>query len=109
MAASKRNPGKKNQGSLDREDTENLSGETLPDEEKDAEEEDEEVGEDYETPLEDDDFISDEDDSDELALADETLTPKEQDARSLAIRRSIEQRMEQKKLDEDLDYLDLDS
>ncbi|MCZ6644132.1 MAG: hypothetical protein O7F71_21365 [Gammaproteobacteria bacterium] len=80
------------------------------DEEESEEGEDQEeiVDENYETPLEDDDFIADEEDSDAQLVADEVLTPKEQDARSLAIRRAIEQRMEQKKLDEDLDYLDLD-
>ena len=78
------------------------------DQELEAEDEEEVVDEDYETPLEDDDFISDDDDSEEQVMAEEALSPKEQDARSLAIRRAIEQRQEQKKLDEDLDYLDLD-
>ena len=44
----------------------------------------------------------------ELRAVEEELSPREQNARSLAIRRAIEQRMEQKRLDEDLDYLDLD-
>ena len=96
--------------------TENLSGDRVRDEVRDSvldhelEDEDEEdvVDEDYVAPLEDDDFISDDDDSEEQVLADEALSPKEQDARSLAIRRAIEQREERKKLDEDLDYLDLD-
>ena len=76
-------------------------------EDSDLDSEKEPTDEDFETPIEDDDFIS-EDDSEEMVLPEEELTPKEQDARSLAIRRAIEQRMEQKKLDEDLDYLDLD-
>jgi hypothetical protein len=59
------------------------------------------------------------DDSDELADLDEEedgkiqaveeeLSQKDQNARSLAIRRALEQRMEQKRLHEDLNYLDLD-
>jgi len=45
---------------------------------------------------------------DDLQVEDIELSPKEQNARSLAIRRAIEQRMERRRLDEDLDYLDLD-
>lgn len=36
------------------------------------------------------------------------LSSKEQNARSLEVRRAIEARIEKKKLDEDIDYLDLD-
>lgn len=36
------------------------------------------------------------------------LSSKEQSARSLEIRRAIEERMEKRQLDEDLDYLDMD-
>ena len=36
------------------------------------------------------------------------MTSQEQSARSLEIRRALEERREQKKLSEDLDYLDLD-
>tara|TARA_A100001037_G_scaffold77317_1_gene69333 strand:+ start:5963 stop:6286 length:324 start_codon:yes stop_codon:yes gene_type:complete len=46
-------------------------------------------------------------DAEELEIVDE-LPEKEQNARSLATRRAIEQRMEEKQLQEDLDYLDLD-
>ncbi len=113
MTASTGNLGNKNQGNLDREDAEKLSDKSVRDDVArdvltEEEEEDEIVDEDYEAPLEDDDFISD-DDSEEMVLAEQELSPKEQDARTLAIRRAIEQRMEQKKLDEDLDYLDLGS
>ncbi len=70
----------------------------------------EELGEDE--AIDTDDFeadIEDLDDEDEdLEIVDEALTQKEQNARSLAVRRAIEQRMEQKKLEDDLDYLDLD-
>lgn len=45
-------------------------------------------------------------DEDPDALAD--LTPKEQNARNLEIRRAIEQRMEQKRLENDIDYLDME-
>ena len=70
----------------------------------------EELGEDE--AIDTDDFESDiedlDDDDEEFEIADEALTQKEQNARSLAVRRAIEQRMEQKKLEDDLDYLDLD-
>ncbi len=115
MAASNHNLGDKNRSNRAGDATEDLSGDRVGDEVRDSaldqelEDEDEEevVDEDYVAPLEDDDFISD-DDSEEQVLADEALSPKEQDARSLAIRRAIEQRQERQKLDEDLDYLDLD-
>ena len=50
----------------------------------------------------------DDDETGELRAVEEELSQKDQNARSLAIRRAIEQRMDQKRLDEDLDYLDLD-
>ena len=109
MAASKSNLDKKNQGHLDREDAEKLSDKIVGDVLNEEEDEEEIVDDDYEAPLEDDDFIADDDDPEEVVLAEQELTPKDQDARSLAIRRAIERRMEQKKLDEDLDYLDLDT
>lgn len=45
---------------------------------------------------------------DEEDVVDAELSQKEQNARSLAVRRAIEQRNERKRLEEDLDYLDLD-
>lgn len=53
----------------------------------------------------DDAFDSDED----LKVVDEVLSHKDQNARALAIRRAIEERLEAKRLSKDLDYLDLDS
>ena len=51
----------------------------------------------------------DPDDSDEdLKAVDEALSHKDQNARALAIRRAIEERLEAKRLSQDLDYLDLD-
>lgn len=50
------------------------------------------------------DFDSDED----LKVVDEVLSHKDQNARALAIRRAIEERLEAKRLSKDLDYLDLD-
>ena len=60
--------------------------------------------------LEDDVELDDLDDEtrDELKVVEEALSQKEQNARSLAIRRAIEQRMERKRLEDDLDYLDFD-
>ena len=65
--------------------------------------------------LGDDEVIDTADFEDGLEAADEDedvvdaeLSQKEQNARSLAVRRAIEQRLERKRLEEDLDYLDLD-
>ena len=44
----------------------------------------------------------------DLKVADEILSHRDQGARSLAIRRAIEERLEAKRLSRDLDYLDLD-
>lgn len=56
-----------------------------------------------------DDEFTDSDDSDEdLKVVDEALSHKDQNARALAIRRAIEERLEAKRLSKDLDYLDLD-
>jgi len=114
LAASNRNLGNKSRRDLDGDETvrdeERVRDDGKDDEEGEEDEDQEEiVDENYETPLEDDDFIADEEDSDAKLVTDEVLSPKEQDARWLATRRAIEQRMDQKKLDEDLDYLDLDS
>ena len=70
----------------------------------DAEElgEDEEM-EDLEDELDDD---LDEDTANDMKAVDEALSQKEQNARSLAIRRALEQRAEEKRLHDDLDYLD---
>jgi len=54
-----------------------------------------------------DDEIEDDEDGELRALEDE-LSQRDQNARSLAIRRAIEQRMEERRLSRDLDYLDLD-
>ena len=92
---------------------------------------DDDLPENAEAPLDDDEeeedeFAASEDseiDADELEddldgdLEDEDgvdidsvveLTSQEQNARSLEIRRALEERREEKKLHEDLDYLDLD-
>ena len=42
----------------------------------------------------------------ELKAVDEALSQKAQNARSLAIRRALEQRQEERRLHDDLDYLD---
>lgn len=57
---------------------------------------------------EDDEIDLDDDSREDLRAVDEALSQKDQNARSLAIRRAIEARMEEKKLNTDLDYLDLD-
>jgi hypothetical protein len=60
--------------------------------------------EDLETDVDLDDL--DEETRNELKVVDEVLSQKEQNARSLAIRRAIEQRIEERRLHDDLDYLD---
>jgi len=55
----------------------------------------------------DGDGYDDESDED-LKVVDEALSHKDQNARALAIRRAIEERLEAKRLSRDLDYLDLD-
>ena len=55
-----------------------------------------------------DDFDGDLADGEEDIDAVVALSAKDQSARSLEVRRAIEERMEKRRLDEDLDYLDLD-
>ena len=92
--------------------------EDLPDEELDSDaegadgEEDEfadEASEDAEVEGFDEGDVEEEGD-DEGVNIDEVveLSSKEQSARSLEIRRAIEERMEEKQMHEDLDYLDYD-
>ena len=78
--------------------------------ELEEEEDAEELGEDEEIDAEefDADLEVALDDDEDLKVVDAELSPKERSAKSLAIRRAIEQRMERKLLDEDLDYLELD-
>lgn len=62
-----------------------------------------------ETLAEDDIDEFDEDDVDEdLKVVEEALSQKDQNARTLAIRRALEEREESRRISEDLDYLDLD-
>ena len=55
-----------------------------------------------------DDVDGDIDEGEEDIDAVVALSAKEQNARNLEVRRAIEERMEKRRLDEDLDYLDLD-
>lgn len=53
------------------------------------------------------DLDEDPDDEDgDLAAVEQALSQKEQNARALAIRRALEQRAEERRLHDDLDYLD---
>jgi hypothetical protein len=88
------------EGEEDAEPLEEESSE-LEEEEEFTEELDEEESDDFE---DDEEFESDED----LKVVDEVLSHKDQNARALAIRRAIEERLEAKRLSRDLDYLDLD-
>ncbi len=75
-----------------------------------AEAEDEFSDSDDELPASDlDEFESDaEDDVDDEVETVVEMSSKEQNARSLEIRRAIEERMEKRQMHEDLDYLDFD-
>ena len=77
------------------------------------EEQDDEDEVEDDAPLPDEDLTDfegeGEEDEDEDVNKVAELSPKEQNAKSLAIRRAIERRREQKELDHDLDYLDLGS
>ena len=56
-----------------------------------------------------DDGLDEFDDGDiDLKVVDEVLSHKDQNARALAIRRAIEERLESKRLSRELDYLDGD-
>ncbi|HEX7038111.1 MAG TPA: hypothetical protein VF210_20265 [Pseudomonadales bacterium] len=85
------------------EEIESADEETSELDEEFADELDEEETDDFDDP--DVEF----DDSDEdLKVVDEVLSHKDQNARALAIRRAIEERLEARRLSRDLDYLDLD-
>jgi hypothetical protein len=78
--------------------------------------EDDKVDDDYEEPLSedykeesDDHTEQSDDDGDEIDLDEELeASPKERAARALEIRRALEVRDEQRRLSEDLDYLEFD-
>lgn len=97
------------EGGDDTESTDEESGEA---DETFEEELEEELEEEIEEDVEDDessDYDEAEFDADEdLKVVDEVLSHKDQNARALAIRRAIEERLEAKRLSRDLDYLDLD-
>ena len=82
-------------------------------EDEDFEEEvldDDEVSPELEADLEDDGEADDDDEDTEYEDIEAVveLSAKEQSARSLEIRRAIEERREKRKLEDDIDYLDLD-
>lgn len=66
------------------------------------------VEDEYAEELDDDESTGFQDEDDELQAVDEALSHKDQNARALAIRRAIEERLEAKRLSQDLDYLDMD-
>lgn len=84
----------------------------VPDADADAESAADEEGGDLEEEYAGDlaeDELSEFDEVDEdLKVVDEALSHKDQNARALAVRRAIEERLEAKRLSKDLDYLDLD-
>ena len=106
-------------GGFDDEDIEDLNGDedVANQEEVEAREQPEDESPDDEPAAEaggfseaiGDDVLDDFDDTDiDLKVVEEVLSHKDQNARALAIRRAIEERLESKRLSEDLDYLDLD-
>ena len=87
--------------------------EQASDAEEDGAEDEFDTGDSEELPVEDlDEFEGDVDDVDDLdsvtASDDKNVPSKEQSSRSLEIRRAIEERREERRLHEDLDYLDYD-
>lgn len=80
---------------------------------EEQDDDEEEVEGDDDAPLPDEDLTEFEGESDEEEDEDiekvVQLSQKEQNAKSLAIRRAIEQRREQQELDHEVDYLDLGS
>lgn len=96
----------------DRLGNEDVDASDVDEEESSSQEEDEFGDEDAEVALAefDDEVEGEASDDGDAADIDEVveLTSKEQSARTLEIRRAIEERMEQRQLHEDLDYLDLD-
>lgn len=85
------------------EEIESADEETSELDEEFADELDEEDSDGFDDP----DVVFDDSDED-LKVVDEVLSHKDQNARALAIRRAIEERLEARRLSRDLDYLDLD-
>ena len=83
-------------------DADELDPEATEDE---FEDEDQEVSAELEEEFEGE--IDDEEDAEDIEAVVE-LSAKEQSARSLEIRRAIEERMEKRQLEDDIDYLDMD-
>ena len=83
------------------EDVESVDEETSESEEEFSDDLDDDASDEFT----DETFDSDDED---LKVVDEVLSHKDQNARALAIRRAIEERLEAKRLSRDLDYLDLD-
>ena len=75
----------------------------LEDESEEGSEEVSEEGSDANNLAED---FEEDDDSDSEVVPDIEVTSKDQAARTLEVRRAIEERMEQRKFKDDLDYLD---
>jgi hypothetical protein len=73
-----------------------------------VEEETSELEEEYADELDQDELSEFDEVDEDLKVVDEALSHKDQNARALAIRRAIEERLEAKRLSKDLDYLDLD-
>jgi hypothetical protein len=99
----------------DRDEDDSPSNEDITEQSEEAAElAEEDAGEEEESPVAfaetaHDDVLDDYDDADiDLKVVDEALTQKDQNARALAIRRAIEERLESKRLSRDLDYLDLE-
>ena len=94
---------------FDDEEVEDLAPEENVDEVEDAVEP-EELEESFNESLDDDivEFDADDDDDQDLKVVDEALNHKDQNARTLAIRRALEERQEARRISKDLDYLDLD-
>jgi hypothetical protein len=73
-----------------------------------ADEEGGDLEEEFAADLAEDELSEFDEVDEDLKVVDEALSHKDQNARALAVRRAIEERLEAKRMSKDLDYLDLD-
>jgi hypothetical protein len=92
---------------LDDEETGDVEGEEEVESES-VEESSSDLQDEYAEDLDEDELDEFDEVDEDLKVVDEALSHKDQNARALAIRRAIEERLEAKRLSKDLDYLDLD-
>jgi hypothetical protein len=93
---------------LDEEDKSRVGAEEEVESVEEEAPEQETTEEEFADDLDEDELDGFDEVDEDLKVVDEALSHKDQNARALAIRRAIEERLEAKRLSKDLDYLDLD-